>query len=171
MSRRGVTLTLFLLLAALPICAVAQDDDTPRVDLEPDYGPPVEDCSRDRDAATISGEIIVCRRIGDRSEYRLRAPDAAQKRFAEETMDQANPKPPDFIRDCHEQGWPPGCVRVGSVPPPAHMIDFDALPDAPPGSDADRIARGLPPLGQDVPLQADTVSLSGSASPAAQPSD
>ena len=36
-------------------------------------------------------------------------------------------------------------------PPPAIVVDFAALPDAPPGSDADRIARGLPPLGRDGP--------------------
>jgi len=30
------------------------------------------------------------------------------------------------------------------------MIDVTALPQAPPGSDADRIANGLPPLGRDT---------------------
>ena len=32
------------------------------------------------------------------------------------------------------------------------MIDVEALPHAPPGSDADRIARGLPPLGEEGDL-------------------
>ena len=41
---------------------------------------------------------------------------------------------------------------MGKVPPPALIIDVEALPDAPAGSDADRIARGLPPLGQDENL-------------------
>ena len=39
------------------------------------------------------------------------------------------------------------------IPPcpkePALIIDIESLPEAPPGSDADRIARGLPPLGND----------------------
>ena len=42
-----------------------------------------------------------------------------------------------------------GCF-IGPCPPPkALIIDIEALPEAPPGSDADRIARGLPPLGRD----------------------
>ena len=135
------------------------------------YGPPPpnEECRLEQDAATITGEIIVCRRLGDQSDYRLVSPSEATKRYAEETMNAGNPKPPDFILDCNDQGWPVGCVRVGSVPPPAYIIDFDTLPDAPPGSDADRIARGLPPLGRDVaPAEAaeSATNPEGSASPA-----
>jgi hypothetical protein len=40
-------------------------------------------------------------------------------------------------------------IGIGGVPPPALIIDVEALPQAPAGSDADRIARGLPPLGQE----------------------
>ncbi|NVD44634.1 hypothetical protein [Qipengyuania atrilutea] len=137
------------------------------------YGPPPpnEECRVEQDAATITGEIIVCRRLGDQSEYRLVTPSEATKRYAEETMNEGNPKTPDFISDCHDQGWPAGCVRVGSVPPPAYIIDFDTLPDAPPGSDADRIARGLPPLGRDVaPVRPENSAATpeGSASPEAE---
>ena len=39
------------------------------------------------------------------------------------------------------------CVVPPCPPPPVYMIDVTALPEAPPGSDADRIARGLAPRG------------------------
>ncbi len=109
----------------------------------------VRACEEEADAASISGDIIVCRRLGeDESFYYSGSREAARKRYAEETQDYNAPKAPDFIIDCHEQGNPPGCVTgFGSVPPPALIIDVEALPEAPPGSDADRIARGLPPLG------------------------
>ncbi|MGE5952438.1 MAG: hypothetical protein ACM308_02290, partial [Qipengyuania vulgaris] len=127
-------------------------------------------------------------RSGD--ENRLYDKETAERRHAERTMRHNDPAPPDFIRDCHEQGWPVGCFKMGRVPPPAYMIDFDELPDTPKGSDADRIARGLAPRGYlanrdgsvivaDEPgLQgnADELGLpeplnpSGSASPAEEPS-
>lgn len=105
-----------------------------------------EDCEEDQDAATITGEIIVCRKRGG-DENRLYNKEEAERRHAEETAFKKDPKTPDFILDCNDQGWPPGCVRMGSVPPPAYLIDFDALPDTPAGSDADRVAQGLAPRG------------------------
>ena len=39
------------------------------------------------------------------------------------------------------------CIVPPCPPPPVYMIDVTALPEAPPGSDADRIARGLAPRG------------------------
>ena len=39
--------------------------------------------------------------------------------------------------------------KFGEAPEQPIIVDFEALPDAPLGSDADRIARGLPPLGDD----------------------
>jgi hypothetical protein len=43
-------------------------------------------------------------------------------------------------------------IGFGKAPPPAYIVDFQALPTAPAGSDADRIARGLAPLGKDGEL-------------------
>ena len=117
------------------------------------YGPRgrVEDCSAEQEAAALSDEIVVCGQISDGSPYRLYDNDTAMKELAERTKFDGIPRAPDFLLDCHDQGYPAGCVKMGSAPPPAYMIDFDSLPDAPPGSDADRIARGLPPLGRDAP--------------------
>ena len=189
-------LAVALSCAFLPVPALAQAQrGTPpeRIDLTIRQEDPeedvFEDCSEEQEAASISGDIIVCRkRSGD--ENRLYSKEEAERRYAEETAFKSDPKTPDFIRDCHDQGWPLGCFRMGKVPPPAYMIDFDKLPEAPPGSDADRIARGLAPRGRDVaadpaanaarqaelglppaPTRDPEVSPSGSASPAAEPQD
>ncbi|MEE1876648.1 hypothetical protein [Altererythrobacter litoralis] len=121
------------------------------------YGPPpeVEDCSAEQEAAIISGEIIVCRRKQDTSEYLTGSREESQSRYAQETMYANDPQAPDVAGP----GIFRGPATVGSLcipglqkcpPPPALMIDVTALPQAPPGSDADRIANGLPPLGRDT---------------------
>jgi hypothetical protein len=52
------------------------------------YGPPpeMEDCSAGQEAAIISGEIIVCPRKQDTSEYLTGSREESQSRFAQETM-------------------------------------------------------------------------------------
>ncbi len=131
-------------------------DGTTVIDILADaddlYGPPppMEDCSAEQEAAIISGEIIVCRRKQDQRAFRTTDPDSAETRYAEETAFRDDPRTPDFILDCHDQGYPFGCIVFGNAPPPALIIDVEALPEAPPCSDADRIARGLPPLGNDT---------------------
>ena len=207
MSRLGWT-GLCILLASVSQPALAQEvleaqSATPpeRIDLlmpeevDEEDKQRLEDCSEEQDAAEISREIIVCRRRNtENSKYYDK--DKVEKRIAEETAFKKDPKTPDFILDCHDQGWPVGCVKMGSVPPPVYMIDFDDLPDTPPGSDADRAAQGLAPrgnayssdgsvviageariqsnadeLGLPPPLKvAEEVSPSGSASPEEQPS-
>lgn len=115
----------------------------------------VEECEKERDGATISREIVVCREIAQDGSNRYSDDrDAAQRRYAEETAFANDPQPPDVAGP----GIFRGPATVGSLcipglqrcpPPPALMIDVTKLPKAPPGSDADRIARGLPPLGND----------------------
>lgn len=109
----------------------------------------VRACETEADAASISGEIIVCRELEqDNSFFFSGSRDAARKRIAEETAYSADPRAPIFIPGCKDQGNPPGCISgIGSVPPPALIIDVEALPEAPPGSDADRVGRGLAPRG------------------------
>ncbi|PKP91821.1 MAG: hypothetical protein CVT75_08665 [Alphaproteobacteria bacterium HGW-Alphaproteobacteria-14] len=114
----------------------------------------VLECEDRADAGTISGEIVVCRQIGDDGSNSLSGSRKdAQKRYAEETAFKDAPRAPNFNPGCKDQGNPPGCISgIGKVPPPALLIDVTALPKAPPGSDADRMARGLPPLGQNGEL-------------------
>ncbi|WP_427964118.1 hypothetical protein [Altererythrobacter sp.] len=116
----------------------------------------VEECERQDDAARISGEIVVCRELTDRSERYYSDREAAERRYAEETAFRDAPATPDPCGpNC---GIFKGEPTIGSMcipglqkcpPPPALIIDVTALPEAPPGSDADRIARGLPPIGND----------------------
>jgi len=102
------------------------------------------ECEDRADAGTISGEIVVCRQIGDDGADSLSASRAdAQKRYAEETAFKDAPRTPDTF-GIPNHGNP---IGFGKVPPPALIIDVAALPKAPAGSDADRIARGLPPIG------------------------
>ena len=150
-----------------------------KIDTTPD-DPQFEDCSpAERDAAAISGEIVVCRRKTG-SQHRLYSRDEARDRYARETMNEGLVAAPDVAGDGIFRG--PAtvsglCLIPPCPPPPAYLIDFDELPEPPAGSDADRIARGLPPLGseeQTPPAGAEAdVSLNppGSASPAAAPSD
>jgi hypothetical protein len=49
------------------------------------------------------------------------------------------------------------------------LIDLEAIPEAPPGSDADRIGRGLPPLGDDRPYQPARAGGTGVKEPLAAP--
>ena len=112
------------------------------------------ECEDEEEAGQISGEIVVCRRIGeDGSNYFSGSRAAAQKRYANETKFKGSPPPPNTF------GIPNhgNSIGIGGVPPPALIIDVEALPDAPPGSDADRIARGLPPLGQDEDLSEEEI--------------
>jgi len=109
----------------------------------------VQECEDSADAGSISGEIVVCRQIADDGRNSLSGGrKAAQKRYAEETAFANSPRTPEAF------GIPNNgnSIGFGSVPPPALIIDFAALPKAPAGSDADRIARGLPPLNEEVEL-------------------
>ena len=65
----------------------------------------------------------------------------------EKTVSGAPPPPDLFGIPDNGKG-----IGIGGVPPPAVFIDVEALPKAPAGTDADRIARGLPPLNEDADL-------------------
>ncbi len=137
----------------------ASDDDREVIDiLAPIPTAPVDplddaECTRDQEAARISGEIIVCAPPRDDSEYRT-DPNSS-KRYAEETAYANDPQAPDvagagiFRGPATVSGL---CIIPPCPPPKALIIDVTALPEAPPGSDADRIARGLAPLGDANPV-------------------
>lgn len=108
----------------------------------------LRECRDDEEAAAINGEIVVCR-VRDRDGTGLTGTRAeSQKRYAQETAFKGAPPPPDLF------GIPDNGkgIGFGKPPPVAITVDFGALPKAPAGSDADRIARGLPALGQNEEL-------------------
>jgi hypothetical protein len=78
------------------------------------------------------GEILVCREREDPD--KLRVPSDTDLGDPDDRMARA----PDVSFLPH---WSQG-VRVGRKPPDPLIIDLKAIPEAPPGSDADRIAKG-----------------------------
>lgn len=108
----------------------------------------LRECAANEEASTISGEIVVCREVGNDGTGLTGNREETQKRYAQETAFKGAPPPPDMF------GIPDNGkgIGFGKPPPPAIIVDFEALPSAPAGSDADRMARGLPPLEKDGEL-------------------
>lgn len=104
----------------------------------------LRECRDDEEAAAINGEIVVCRVRGNDGTGLTGTRAESQKRYAQETAFKGAPPPPDLF------GIPDNGkgIGFGKPPPVAITVDFAALPKAPAGSDADRIAQGLPPLAQ-----------------------
>lgn len=119
----------------------------------------IRECEERIEAGEISGEIVVCRQLGDDPDnYYSGSREEAQRRYAEETAFQNDPQTPYVCGPfCGIFTGPPTVSDLCIIPPcpgePALIIDVEALPEAPPGSDADRIARGLPPLGREEPSE------------------
>lgn len=126
-----------------------------RIDLTPpppDAAPTVDrSCLRKQEAAIISGEIIVCGER-ERSDDLPYDREGAENRYAMRTRNEGTLPTPDVAGDGIFRG--PATISGVCIPgvfncpdPPALIIDVTALPQAPPGSDADRISKGLAPLG------------------------
>lgn len=131
----------------------AQREERELTRTDDGYGPapPVEDCA-ETDSGIISGEIVVCRQRRDQSEFRLRSADQAETDYARATMNAGNPQSPDVAGPGIFRGKATvsGMCFVPPCPTPTMPdIDFAELPEAPAGSDADRIGRGLPAIGFD----------------------
>jgi hypothetical protein len=146
MGWRGQSIGLVAALAAMPLLAQSAD-------LEPDPQvaerlaaaksrlsvETVQDRCR---SARKTGEIVVC---VDRGED-LRVPTTAESDpaslAARRALNNGVPRAPAFSRSCKGQ---PGCITGGWAPPPIYVIDLAAIPEAPEGSDADKIAKGEMP--------------------------
>lgn len=96
-------------------------------------------------------EIVVCAEEQEQSQFRVKSSSELDP-TSEEAIKDGLPRAPDV----GGAGIFKGPATVGGLcfippcpKPAALIIDVTALPEAPPGSDADRIARGLPPLGKD----------------------
>lgn len=104
-----------------------------------------EACADDDRNSSVSNEIIVCAQVQDPRDYVLRSREEARTDYAASTMDAGNPQAPDLS--------PPPCVpslisfcpKLGMPVPKSIETDFSKLPEAPAGSDADRISQGLAP--------------------------
>ncbi|MCW1429936.1 hypothetical protein [Novosphingobium sp. JCM 18896] len=90
------------------------------------------------DTSSSSDEIVVC------------APDHGERWCVPSTSEE-QPSSRQAVRDgrmhapaldrgsCRGQA---GCITGGWAPPPVYYIDMKAIPEPPPGSDADKIAKG-----------------------------
>ena len=185
MKRRGIYALALMAASIAPISplssqdepqATAQQRDDGRVTIDLTQPTPdapydaiaAQDCEDEADAARIANEIVVCGNLGETSDG-VYDHDDFTRRYAEATQGM---KTPDVDGTGLPNGMVPlvtirGCFIPPCPPPPALIIDVEGLPDAPPGSDADRIARGLPPLGdegdqgreEEVPIGEDELGL------------
>ncbi len=103
---------------------------------------PCDDPEADEDT------IIVCRRFESGERYTFERPVRADT----EVTGSGAPRPPDFDESCLRTRGRENCMMFGSVPPPAIMVDFDALPETPAGSEAARLYGG--PTDADVVAEA-----------------
>lgn len=116
----------------------------------------LKECEDQREAGVVAGEIVVCRELpADTSQLYSGSREVWQKDYAERTKGGSTP-------DVDGSGLPAGMAPlitivgcfIGPCPkPPALIIDVEAIPPAPAGSDAARVAQGLEPLkDDDAPL-------------------
>lgn len=146
------------LASAWPAAAqdAASGEPPERIDLTITQAPPPvseAECERRRQAAIISGEIIVCGNRpneGPPQNYSASRKEA-QDRYAAETRGRDPVQLPELGIFKGPATLGGICVKgVFNCPkPPALIVDVASLPQAPAGSDADRIGRGLEPLGED----------------------
>ena len=119
--------------------------ETAFADAEAAYGPPLPEPEVSVDCEKPSGnEIVVCAALEEQEQFRvpsgLDEGDDSHLSWAGDPPDVSGPgifKGPATVS---------GCIKgVTCPPPPAYIFDITALPEAPPGSDADKIAKGEMP--------------------------
>ncbi len=104
------------------------------------YGPPAPTKPK-CDKAANGDEIVVCApdhgeqwRVASGGNY---DPNTLEGR---RNLSDGVPRAPQLDRgSCRGQ---PGCMIGGYAPPPIYYIDLKAIPDAPAGSDAEKVAKG-----------------------------
>ncbi|RIV77548.1 hypothetical protein [Pelagerythrobacter aerophilus] len=159
MSRNHLAFAACLLFAA-PAAAQTGDPDPGVTDpveqafeaTRDAYGPPPPAAPQPDCEQPEGDEIVVCARLEEQSQFRIRSDEDSENEYAAATMNKGDPKAPDvsgpgiFKGPATISGM---CVIPPCPAPPAYMIDFEELPETPPGSDAARVGRGLAPRGYD----------------------
>lgn len=117
----------------------------------------IKECAEQVEAGVVAGEIVVCRELEvDTSQLYSGSRAAWLKDYAERTQGAGTIAPPDVAGPGIFRG-PATVSGLCFIPPcpkdPALIIDVEAIPPPPEGSDAERVAQGLMPLeGDDAPL-------------------
>ncbi|MCT2557995.1 hypothetical protein N0B51_03270 [Tsuneonella sp. YG55] len=109
------------------------------------YGPPDTRRKEECPPRAPGDEIVVCAQTQDQEQFRVRSssdldPTGAGARGGV-------PRAPDVGTVYPGAVVARGCFIPPCPPPMPPIIDLKAIPEAPPGSDADRVARGLAPRG------------------------
>jgi hypothetical protein len=116
-----------------------------------------KECEDQRERGVVAGEIVVCRELeADTSQLYSGSREAWLKDYAERTQNVGTLPTPDVAGPGIFRG-PATVSGLCFIPPcpkdPALIIDVEAIPPPPEGSDAERVAQGLVPLeGDDAPL-------------------
>ena len=110
-----------------------------------------QQCEEERESTIITGEIVVCRDLRKGSTDGSWNKQDWERRYAEETAFDNDLRGPDVAGAGIFRGPPTvgGICLLNCPPPAAILIDIEALPPPPEGSDADRIAQGLAPTGDE----------------------
>lgn len=121
----------------------------------------LKECADQTERGVVAGEIVVCRALpADTSQIYSGSREAWMKGYAQRTMNAGTLPPPDVAGAGIFRG-PPTVSGLCFIPPcpkdAALMVDVEAIPPPPEGSDAERVAKGLKPIeGDDAPLDDDT---------------
>jgi len=117
----------------------------------------LKQCAEDTERGVVSGEIVVCRELpADTSQLYSGSREAWLKDYAERTQNAGTLPPPDVAGPGIFRG-PATISGLCFIPPcpkdAALIVDVEAIPPPPEGSDAERVAQGLAPVeGDDAPL-------------------
>ncbi|PKP91822.1 MAG: hypothetical protein CVT75_08670 [Alphaproteobacteria bacterium HGW-Alphaproteobacteria-14] len=121
----------------------------------------IKECEDQQEAGVVAGEIVVCRAlVVDTSQLYSGSREAWLKNYAERTQNVGTIAPPDVAGAGIFRGPATisGLCFIGPCPDkPALMIDIEAIPLPPAGSDAERVGQGLSPVETDnAPLSDDS---------------
>ena len=120
----------------------------------------LKECADETERGVVQGEIVVCRELpADTSQLYSGSREAWLKDYAERTQNAGTIPPPDVAGAGIFRG-PPNVSGLCFIPPcpkdAALIVDVEAIPPPPEGSDAERVAQGLTPVeGDDAPLDED----------------
>ncbi len=117
----------------------------------------LKECADQQEAGVVAGEIVVCGDLpADTSQLYSGSREAWLKDYAERTQNAGTIPPPDVAGPGIFRG-PPTVSGLCFIPPcpkdPAVIVDVEAIPPPPAGSDAERVAEGLAPAeGENAPV-------------------
>ncbi|GAA4046215.1 hypothetical protein GCM10022213_16960 [Parerythrobacter jejuensis] len=131
----------------MPLAAQQSGNPSPTAEqvleeAKEEYGPPPPDPPKRVECDDpIGNEIVVCAELEEQSQFRVRSSlDEGDDSHLKWEGDPPNVAGPGIFTG---KATVSGCIKgVNCPPPPVYYFDITALPEAPEGSDADKIAKG-----------------------------